>query len=829
MSLYVLYKLCTGTKLFKHLRNRYNKQQLKLLNEVQKSRRKLQNLFLQNKFLRKCIENKVVPSFIQSRIERSKLKCSPAVERTFMADEIAKNISVSQHVKPKYKSNLELASEWLSELDKLKFLRYLVVVDRKTKTKKLAKHDKTIQFLRSKRFGNYDPASSSVLNLSSYVPSSSESFVLGLGLKHSVPKRNLQREVVFSEFESLSGQLFHHKPKSVEALEGLNAKLYDLAHSFCGTPLDLSDFRMRKECFEAYKSIKDNNDIIITRPDKGSGVVILNRTDYVNKMIDIISDVSKFKQLGHADQVDFTAKIEKAFQNRMYKWLKDGSITAEVYNLIRPTGSQRPRLYGLPKTHKPNCPLRPILSMIGSPQHKLAKYLIAVLKPVLDKFSRYTVKDSFSFVESLRSLPSASFHMCSFDIKSLFTNVPLLETIRICLNQLYHSDLTPPDVAESVCFDMLKMATVNVEFSFDNIMYRQVDGVAMGSPLGPILANIFVGFYEEQLFRSGKQPSMYLRYVDDTFVLFDERKEGEEFLERLNNLHNALQFTKEDENNGKLAFLDVFIERSAGAFLTSVYRKPTFNGDYIPWSSFCPTKRKTGLISCLVKRAIKICSPGKLEEEMHKLTSIFLNLGYPEFVVKRTIKQTMERDRDKPTIGPKKCPVYIRLPFIGPVSSRFESQLKDGVSKTFGSVSLRVVFHSNKLFQRVPKDGTPTNEKNNVIYNFRCHCESEYVGRTSKRFHLRRDEHVPNNIRKWMTDQDRSRPSASYFTAIGQHLLSHPECAKNYSDDRFKILARGRNQFHLQTLESLFIQTKKPVLCKQKKYVYQTKIFKMLL
>ena len=69
---------------------------------------------------------------------------------------------------------------------------------------------------------------------------------------------------------------------------------------------------------------------------------------------------------------------------------------------------------------------------------------------------------------------------------------------------------------------IMNFATNGVEFSFNNIMYRQIDGVAMGSPLGPSLANIFVGFYERRLFQMVKLPNIYLRYVDDTFVLIED-------------------------------------------------------------------------------------------------------------------------------------------------------------------------------------------------------------------------------------------------------------------------------------------------------------------
>ena len=88
--------------------------------------------------------------------------------------------------------------------------------------------------------------------------------------------------------------------------------------------------------------------------------------------------------------------------------------------------------------------------------------------------------------------------MCSFDIDSLFTNVPLTETIDICAHLLYHMELEHRPISESVFVELMNMATRDVEFSFNNIMFIQIDGAAMGSPLGPTLANIFVGYQELQ-------------------------------------------------------------------------------------------------------------------------------------------------------------------------------------------------------------------------------------------------------------------------------------------------------------------------------------------
>ena len=216
---------------------------------------------------------------------------------------------------------------------------------------------------------------------------------------------------------------------------------------------------------------------------------------------------------------DGTARIERSLQEALRKLRNAGEISDEVYQDIRPTGSVRPRLYGVAKVHKDGTPLRPILSMYGSPQHVTAQWLARVLKLVQMRYSKHTVKDSFTFVEMIRQTtvpPSA--HMCSFDIKSLFTNVPLEETIDICVNQLYNSDLQKPALTEKSFRKLIQKVTAGVEFSFNDIMYQQVDGVAMGSPLGPVLANIFVGYHEERLsIDNRKSLLLYCRYVDDTF------------------------------------------------------------------------------------------------------------------------------------------------------------------------------------------------------------------------------------------------------------------------------------------------------------------------
>ena len=156
----------------------------------------------------------------------------------------------------------------------------------------------------------------------------------------------------------------------------------------------------------------------------------------MNKILD---DQSKFRTLGPVSSNDNTASIESRLQKRLLDLVKADLMPKWIYDAIRPTGSQRPRMYGLPKTHKEGTPLRPILSMTGSSHHELGKWLASLLQPVLERFSSHCISDSFTFAKTMQNLDiDPNVFMCSFDVSSLFTNVLLDKTIKICSEALYH-------------------------------------------------------------------------------------------------------------------------------------------------------------------------------------------------------------------------------------------------------------------------------------------------------------------------------------------------------------------------------------------------------
>ena len=159
------------------------------------------------------------------------------------------------------------------------------------------------------------------------------------GLLFGLPPTSVKHEEVLADFEVLYAQLVHHKPWFEEQLAALKVRLSDLAHAYCKSPNNLDDFLMTKECFQAIKSLQ-KNEIFITKPDKGAGVVILNKNDYNDKMKTILNDMTKFLDVGPVTNKDNTAKIESWIQQWLLQLRKESLISKQVYKAIQPTGSQ---------------------------------------------------------------------------------------------------------------------------------------------------------------------------------------------------------------------------------------------------------------------------------------------------------------------------------------------------------------------------------------------------------------------------------------------------------------------------------------------------------
>ena len=489
--------------------------------------------------------------------------------------------------------------------------------------------------------------------------------------------------------------------------------------------------------------------MVITRPDKGNGVVLLNKTDYLEKVSSVLQDTSKFQKVD-GDPLKIIFKLEdkiNRFLQTTFGINSNGRRDSTYYNLYV-SGSNLGILYGLPKIHKKDCPMRPILSACNTPGYGLAKYLVPILSPITT--NKYTIKDSFSFAKELINTPAKGTVMASFDVKSLFTNIPLNETIDIISYEMFENPENESNVELSETGEKLlkcpvqdhpdefyfytkdtfrklvELATLDSYFFFNGDIFQQVDGVAMGSPLGPTLANIFMNHMEKKWLQSCPldfKPTLYRRYVDDTFLLFKDVQHVSLFLTYLNSQHPNISFTSEIEENGSLPFLDIQISCNDTNFVTSIYRKPTFTGLMSKFNDFAPTEYKSNLISTLICRAYRISSDYVFfNSEVDFLKKLLQSNGYTlDFIerhIGRMLNKLLQRSSKETPLNydvPKPI-VYFTTYFLGDVSKNMAKEMRSLIQSSYPQVHLRILYKScNTIGSHFSfKDKTPREIMSNL-------------------------------------------------------------------------------------------------------------------
>ena len=303
-----------------------------------------------------------------------------------------------------------------------------------------------------------------IFNLSDRILSGQEKEVLGLGLDYGLKPDMIRTIPFYRQFENLCHIVkdckIHGDFRLTDVLNRISVIANNSYRNFRRFINNSKVFYTKQ--IEILKNLKENDDLIITRPDKGKGVVLLNKDDYVRKVNIILSDSNKFR-LVKAELATQTLKLEDKL-NRLLRKIKD-SIGTNVYNKLFASGSRPGYLYGLPKIHKPNNPLRPIISSIGTFNYNLAKFLAKLISPITS--NEFTITKAADFVKELISMNfDRPVVMASFDVESLFTNVPLIETTDIITNNMTLEHLEQAGLSRANISDMLRIATRDSIFTF---------------------------------------------------------------------------------------------------------------------------------------------------------------------------------------------------------------------------------------------------------------------------------------------------------------------------------------------------------------------------
>ncbi len=604
-------------------------------------------------------------------------------------------------------------------------------------------------------------------------------------------------------------------PRSFGSLDAVKTRLRDIGlwsyHSYDSRKVKSG---LTEAELLALQQLSANKDIVVQKSDKGNSVVILDKAVYTQKLETILSDASKFEPVTFrgGKLYNYIVNCEDRIRSFLRTLIHKQTITEETYSSIAPKGSVPGKLYGLCKVHKQGFPLRPILSAIGTPQYCIAKFLVPLLRDVTE--NQWTVKDSFTFAKELTSLDSTGLVMGSLDVESLFTNVPLEETIGIVVDQLFKESDVVSGFTKADLTRLLDIAVKDVVFVCNGNFYKQTDGVAMGSPLGPTLANAFLAYHEQHWIDNcpGEfKPVIYRRYVDDVFALFKSTEHIAKFREYLNEQHPNIRFTSEVEQDGNFAFLDVNIESTNGRFVTSVYRKKTFSGVFSNYDSFIARVFKVGLVLTLLHRAHSICSTWALfHEECQNSKSILRRNGYPMSFLDNCIQRFVDSvfKPKMPVSGDAPKTVILVLPFLGKHSLDIRSRVLKLMRASYPSVRCRIVFKSmvrmSNYFQF--KDRHPLTLSSNVVYVFRCvSCNASYVGKTTRHLHCRVSEHKGVSDRTGAVRKVALDASSSILSHI--KTSSH---AVSFSD--FSVIARAQSDFFLKIKESLIINRDRPSL-----------------
>ena len=579
----------------------------------------------------------------------------------------------------------------------------------------------------------------------------------------------------------------------------------------------MKELNLSKPEYDALKKLSSNEDIIIHKSDKGNSVVIVNREDYLKRMQELVDDTSKFEKVTvkHRKEYNFMVKEKKEVDSLLNELLAKNAITEDQREKLSPNGPNPARLYGLPKIHKNLVdglpPYRPIISQIGSSTYKIAKFLISFIEPFTS--NDYTVRDTFHFVSMLDGKDHRLI-MASLDVDSLFTNIPLDETIEIVTKKVFAKKHKVNGLSRTDFRRLLSLSTKGTVFLFNGNYYRQKDGVAMGSPLGPVLANAFLCHYETKWLEEcplSFMPIFYARYVDDIFVLLRSKEHIINLAHYLSSKHRNINFTYEEENNNLLPFLDVNVYRDAGKFSSTVHRKATFSGVYTNYSSFIPDTYKSGLVSTLLYRAYVISSSYKsLHEEVERLKKIFAKNNYPSRFVDKCIFNFFNKvygDRTPVVTVPKK-EFTLFLPFLGTTSFKTKNSLVRSFRELLPFSKLKIIFRSSKRLSSCFsfKDKIPNSLMSGVIYKYTCPvCNHSYIGSTKRYWEKRLEEHSHVSA---LTGKPLN---GMQIYAPMQHLRTG-SCMVRISRDDFEIIGREKTPYVLKLKESIFISQQKPVL-----------------
>jgi hypothetical protein len=545
-----------------------------------------------------------------------------------------------------------------------------------------------------------------------------------------------------------------------------------------------SAHNLSKEEREAFKVLRGLEEVMILPADKGSCTVVLDTPVYKDRLGAILRE-GPYEEMKRDPGQTFRKRLATLLRPLCEAQL----LERGTFLRLCPTHFDSPYLFGLPKVHKVGCPLRPIVGMRNTLFAPLSRFLADVLAPYAKEGESY-VQNSVHAKERLtEAWERGPGTLASFDVVSLFTNIPVTEAVQVIEHRLVDDsslrERTSWDV-KTLC-ELISFCLTNCYFRFGSSFYVQKEGVAMGSSLGCTVAVVYMNFFESMALASASSaglrvPDLWIRYVDDVLVLFRHSEEDlRTFFEFINSLRNSIKFTLETEEGGSLPYLDLWVMKTEGRLRFSVYRKDTHSGRYLNRTSCHPRSVFRGLVNCLKERASLVCSRGELPGELSRLHRDLRGSGFTSkdlAPLKHISKSNAATVKERGSKSRRVCIPYVPglSERVGRIFRRVGSEVSMRPQASIGSL----------LCRKKPRITEPLG----VVYKIPCaDCTWAYVGETGR------------TLTERLTEHKRAVRNCSSSSEIATHVWSGGH-RMNWAGA--EVLARDRGHFKRVFKEAWF-------------------------